>query len=185
LPVTRLWSSLPQTHAAHAYATISERCVRGQVWEWDSVRFEVLHPQAASYNEPRLRDNDRSCVLRISSAHGTVLIPGDIESRSELDLLRDLRAALAADILVAPHHGSRTSSSEKFIAAVRPRHVVFTVGHRNPFGHPHPQVVARYRSHGAQLHRTDVAGAVTFRLAANGTEVTHWRAQAPRFWHER
>ncbi|HUF20476.1 MAG TPA: DNA internalization-related competence protein ComEC/Rec2 [Burkholderiales bacterium] len=185
LPVTRLWSSLPQTHAAHGYATISERCVHGQAWEWDSVRFEVLHPQAASYNESRLRDNDRSCVLRISSAHGTVLIPGDIESRSEQDLLRDPRAVLAADILVAPHHGSRTSSSDKFIAAVRPRHVVFTVGHRNRFGHPHPQVVARYRSHGVQLHRTDVAGAVTFRLAANGTEIRHWRAQAPRFWHER
>lgn len=183
VPVARLWSSLPDAHPVGSMARRSQRCARGQHWEWDAVTFAVLHPPADSYNDSRISDNDRSCVLRISSAHGTVLIPGDIELRTELALLRAAGGELAAEVLVAPHHGSRSSSSAAFVAAVAPRHVVFSAGRFNRHGHPHPQVVARYRSLGAGMYRTDVGGAVSVRFGADGIRVSEWRAQAPRFWY--
>jgi competence protein ComEC len=161
----------------------SQQCARGQSWEWDAVGFTVLHPSTDSYNDLRIPDNDRSCVLRISSAHGTVLIPGDIGTRSELALLRDAGNELAAEVLVAPHHGSRSSSSAAFTAAVAPRHVVFSAGRFNRHGHPHPQVVARYRSLGARAYRTDVGGAVSVRVGAEGIRVSEWRTRASRFWY--
>ena len=120
------------------------RCEAGQRWTWDDVRFEVLQPTAAHYDMARLKPNDLSCVVRIESNYGSVLLTGDLEARGELELVRRDPASLQGDVLVVPHHGSRTSSTPAFIAAVAPWIAVYTPGYRNRFGHPRPDVVARY-----------------------------------------
>jgi competence protein ComEC len=154
------------------------------VWAFDEVRFEMLHPGVASYAREDIGDNDRSCVLRIESLHGVVLLPADIERRSERRLLEAGKSRLAADVLVAPHHGSATSSSEQFVAAVNPKLVLFPVGYANRYGHPHPAVQRRYRSADARLMRTDDAGAVTVKFGRTGTEVSTWRGHKRRYWHK-
>ena len=161
----------------------STRCQAGQQWTFDNVRFDILHPDAAIYARGDVGDNDRSCVLRIESAYGVVLLPADIERRAERHLLETDKSNLAADVLIAPHHGSATSSSAPFVAAVRPNLVLFPVGYANRYGHPHPDIQARYRSLGARLIRTDEAGAVTVRLNQTGTEIATWREQKRRYWH--
>jgi competence protein ComEC len=183
LPVRRLLTSAGAGSAGDAVR--AEPCKRGQGWRWDDVAFEVLHPQAESYNSTAISDNDRSCVLRIATAYGSVLIPGDIEHRAEREIAAAFGAGLASDVLVAPHHGSRTSSSQLFVAAVRPRHVIVPVGYRNRFGHPHPAVSARYRNAGAEMHRTDVSGALFVSLSAAGVDIGSQRARAPRYWQDR
>jgi competence protein ComEC len=156
-------------------------CVAGQSWEWDGVRFEVLHPPLASYDATG-RKNDRGCVVRIAAPGGTVLIPADIERRSE-ELLREQGVALRADVVIAPHHGSKTSSTLAFVEAVRPRAVVFPVGYRNRFSHPHPDVVRRYLEIGTTLFRSDTDGAVTVKVAPEGPiTIERYRAQYRRYW---
>ena len=91
-------------------------------------------------------------------------------------------AALHADVMLAPHHGSRTSSTAAFVAAVRPRWLIVPVGYRNRFGHPRADVVARYDEVGARILRTDLDGAVTVRLAAGGMEAAGERSAHPRYW---
>jgi competence protein ComEC len=184
LPVGALYSSLPATHAAwRAAQRYRLPCSAGQGWDWDGVRFDLLHPSSASYALDGIKSNDRSCVLKISAVHGTVLLTGDIEARSERDLLERAPGALRADVLVVPHHGSRTSSTDEFIAAVRPRWAVFTVGYRNRLGHPKEDVVERYRSNGAQMLRTDSAGAVLVRLEDAGVSVRLYRELRRRYWY--
>ena len=163
--------------------TRTTRCEAGQQWTWDKVTFGILHPSAESYRDRRMRDNDRSCVLRIESPYGSVLLPADIERHSERQLVQSSQASLNTDVLIAPHHGSRTSSSENFVASVSPKVVIFPVGYGNRYGHPHPTVEARYRNAGAELLRTDQSGAVTLKFSASGVETTAWRETNRRYWH--
>ncbi|HEX4883808.1 MAG TPA: DNA internalization-related competence protein ComEC/Rec2, partial [Casimicrobiaceae bacterium] len=163
------------------------RCIHGQSWWWDGVRFDVLFPDPRHYDDATRRSNDLSCVVRIESMHGSALLAGDIEAVSEQALLLDRRARLPADLLLAPHHGSRTSSTPAFVAAVNARHVVFTVGYRNRFGHPRADVVARYSQRGASLYRTDRSGALVFEFEEPGPPgpPRSERERAPRYWHDR
>ena len=183
LPVGVLYSSLPASHpallAAPAYRL---PCATGQGWDWDGVRFDLLHPTAGSYAIDGLKSNDRSCVLKITTAHGAALLTGDIEARSEQELLQRAPQALRADVLVVPHHGSNTSSTDEFIAAVRPRWAVFPTGYRNRLGHPKEEVVERYRSSGAQILRTDSAGAALVRLEHGTVAVQLYRELRRRYW---
>lgn len=181
VPVSRLLSSVA--------GLAGERCVAGQSWEWDGVRFRVLHPLAAAYATPTA-SNHLSCVLRIESAGGrSALLVGDIEAADEAALLARAAAPaedetaprLRSDVLVAPHHGSRTSSSLPFVAAVAPSDVVFTAGYRDRFGHPAPEVVARYA--GARQWRSDRDGALVFVLG-DAVTASAWRAQRQRYWME-
>jgi competence protein ComEC len=184
LSVGLLYSSLFETHAAwRAAPEYRLPCSAGQGWDWDGVRFELLHPTAGSYAIDAIKTNDRSCVLKLSTAHGAVLLSGDIEARSETELLERARDDLRADVLVVPHQGSRTSSTEDFIAAVQPRWAVFPVGYRNRFGHPKEEVVERYRASGAQMLRTDSAGAVLVRLEGEGIRVQPYRGLRRRYWY--
>ncbi len=184
VPVAAFYSSLPATHAAwRAAPGYRLPCSAGQTWDWDGVRFELLHPTAASYAIDRLKSNDRSCVLRIAAARGAVLLTGDIEARSEIELLDRGRDELRADVLVVPHHSSRTSSTEEFIAAVQPRWAVLPVGYRNRFGHPKQEVVERYGASDAQLLRTDNAGAVLVRIDGAGIAVDGYRDLRRRYWY--
>lgn len=184
LPVGLFYSSLPDTHAAwNAARAYRLPCAAGQAWDWDGVRFELLHPASGSYALQTLKSNDRSCVLRMVSAQGAVLLTGDIEARSEQELLARAPAKLRSEVLVAPHHSSRSSSTPEFIAAVQPRWAVLPVGYRNRFGHPREEVLERYRASGAQLLRTDSAGAVLVRIGDEGISVDAYRAQKKRYWH--
>jgi competence protein ComEC len=181
MPVEWLASSLPQDHAIRMAAPRSRLCSAGERWVWDGVSFEFLHPQAREYNEADTKDNDRSCVLRVVSPYGSVFVPGDIEKRSEFRLLQS-PGILRADLLIAPHHGSRTSSTPEFVAAVRPGLTVFSAGYRNRFGHPHPAVVARYRQSGSRLLRTDLSGALLIGISPAGVEARSWREIDRKYW---
>lgn len=177
-----LLSSLPEEHALPGRADQAVRCTAGQRWQWDGVDFEVLYPQPRHYAEMR-KDNDRSCVLRIQTGARTVLLPADIEARSERELLTALPEKLRAEVLIVPHHGSRTSSTEAFVAAVQPAYAVFTVGYRNRFKHPKEDVVARYQAVDSQVLRSDEAGAIEFLLSPDhGVQTSTYRKQNPRYW---
>jgi len=153
-------------------------CIEGERWYWDGVRFSLLHPQS-----DRGSDNEQSCVLRIDGAY-SVLLPGDIERRSEARLLRDRSTELAADVLLSPHHGSRTSSSAELVAAVRPHIVVHSAGWRSRFGHPRAEVVERYAAVGAEQFVTGVVGAVTIREDRDGRlRVLQYRRENARWWN--
>lgn len=158
-------------------------CRAGQAWHWDGVRFTVLHPPSHHYAHPGFADNDRSCVIRVDTAHGGALLAGDIERLAEMNLA-ERRMPLAAEVLVAPHHGSHSSSTPEFLAAVKPRLVLLPVGHRNRYGHPHPEVMARYRALGAEIARTDRHGAVEVRLERAGLALTRAADSERRYWRE-
>ena len=185
MPVARVVTSISRDHPAVAAASDVERCEAGQQWEWDGARFAILHPSAADYAATKLKENDRGCVLKVSISNEAVLLPADIAARSEREIISQYgNAAVAADVLVAPHHGSRTSSSPEFVSAVHPRTVVFTVGYRNRFGHPRPEVVQRYVAAGGRIYRSDRDGAVIIDIAGDGSTVEPWRARYRRYWLE-
>lgn len=180
VPTDALLSSLPARHPALALAATNRRCVRGDGWEWDGVRFALLAPRVEDYSSRS--GNDLSCVLRVSAGSRAMLLAGDIEHAAEAALASDAPPALRAEVLLAPHHGSRTSSSSAFVAATAPRWVVFSVGYRNRFRHPNGAVLARYLAAGARLLRTDRDGAVGVRLGAQGVRVEGERARRARYW---
>ena len=183
MPVPWLLTSLPDLDPLVVQAQRPWRCERGQRWEWDGVRFEILHPARGSDEDRTMKNNDRSCVLSVEAGGRRVLLPADIERRAEEALLAAGREKLAADVLLAPHHGSRTSSTREFTRAVAPRVVLFQQGYRNRHGHPHADVLQRYREIGANLYRSDRDGAVTVVIRADGTmRVTPWRAVYKRYW---
>jgi competence protein ComEC len=123
-------------------------------------------------------------VLRVEAADGRVLLlPGDIEGRIEQQLVRQRYQQLAADILVAPHHGSRTSSSTEFVEAVRPDYVLFPVGYRNRFGFPSSEVVERYRTIGARMLDSAESGAIQLRVeAGKPLQAIAYRQHSKRYW---
>ena len=184
VPFEWMLSSLPEWSDLHLAARISMPCHAGQRWEWDGVRFELLHPPIVSYDVERMKANDRSCVLRIETATARILLTGDIEARSERALLARDPAALRADILVAPHHGSTTSSTAPFIAAVSPTVTIFTVGYRNRFGHPRTEVVQRYIDAGSRILRSDRDGAILLEVAVNDVRLELQRSRYRRYWQD-
>jgi len=185
-PVGWFASSLPADHAAVQLAqrrTDPIKCVAGQAWTWDEVRFTMLHPSGADYDDAYGKTNDRSCVVRVDSAHGSALVAGDIEAKSETALLRTRRDLLRADVLVVPHHGSRTSSTWAFVRAVAPALAVIGCGYRNRFGHPRPDIVARYTAAGSRVVRTDLEGAIALTFAEGHALVPESaRARRARYW---
>ena len=189
VPVDWLMSSLPPDHALLAQRAadrgIALRCERGQRWEWDGVGFAVLHPPPQQYDDEKLKSNDRSCVVRIESEFASALLTGDIEAKSEAELLRNDPESLQSEILVVPHHGSKTSSTPAFVAAVAPEVAVFAAGYRNRFGHPRPEVVARYVDAGSVDYRTDLDGALTFDFGPGAPKLPRAeREYDRRYWRE-
>ena len=184
LPVTDLLSSLPQSHPAVEAARRHTRCGAGQQWRWDGVLFEMLGPETASYADHTLKSNARSCVLRISAGGKAVLLAADIEAVQEAELVRRTPQALRADVLLAPHHGSGTSSTMAFLQTVKPTLGVFQVGYRNRYRHPKAEVYARYADLGIRRLRTDETGAVTLHFGQT-LSVTEHRREHARYWHGR
>lgn len=153
-------------------------CQPGDRWRWNDVEFEIIYSAP-----PPAPANERSCVLRASTGENSVLLTGDVGIRGEYQMLgKDL----SADVLLAPHHGSQTSSSYAFIRAVNPRWVIFSAGHNNRFNHPHPNVVERYSELAVEPVYTSRAGAVRFTLDGRdrGRWDWGWRDSSRRFWHE-
>ena len=182
LPVALLKTSLSFEHALSAQPVPHEVCRDGDTWDWDGVRFEMLHPRPAAYLLPVVKSNDLSCVLMVSAAGSRMLLTGDIESVSELDLVARHGQRLRADVLLAPHHGSRTSSSEAFLDAVGAARVILPVGYRNRFRHPNGEVMARYQMRAAAVHRTDRDGAVRVLLGPD-VNLERTRELRKRYWH--
>ena len=193
MPVARILSGEPGRVQAEA-------CERGMRWEWDGVSFQILHPLGANG-----AGNNRSCVLRVATRSGAVLLPGDIEIPAEQALLANVASTgaksatdpdasldmnldtnLGADILVAPHHGSKTSSSAGFIDAVAPRYVLYAVGYRNRWNFPRPEVARRYTQRGIQALDSARHGAMEFEFPADRPPRPPrlYRLDARRFWRD-
>jgi competence protein ComEC len=175
-------SSLAPGHRLQALVAAPRRCLAGESWEWDGVRFAILHPAPGDYAARRA--NHLSCVLRIAAAGRTMLLTGDIERAAEDALLERDAAALRAEVLLVPHHGSRTSSSPGFLAAVQPATAIAPAGYRNRFGHPSAEVLERYRAAGISVQRTDRDGAVSVRLGAAGVSIVAERQARRRYYHD-
>lgn len=183
VPVGGLLSSLREGHPLAVMAGHATRCHAGQRWSMGGARFEVLHPHWDSYARA-LTDNDRSCVLAIEASGTRVLLTGDASERSEAAMEargEDLRA----HVLVVAHHGAGGSTSAGFLAAVAPRLALISVGYRNRFGHPHPDVIERLSASGARVLRTDRDGALLLGIDAGGVQVRAWREASRRYWRER
>jgi competence protein ComEC len=172
-------SSLPRGHPLLGSVADAQRCAAGAAWEWDGVRFAILHPADAGARAKK--SNDLSCVLKVSAGARAMLLTGDIEKPAEAELLQRDAAAVAADVLLVPHHGSRTSSSAEFLAAVGAAAAVVPVGYRNRFGHPNAEVMERYAA--IRVLRTDRDGAVTVRLSPEGVGIEQQRRVRRRYWH--
>ena len=156
----------------------SEHCSGVQPLTVDGVRIEMLHPPE---HFPEL-GNDSSCVLRISNGRHSALLVGDIGEVVEQRLLRE-SGDLDSDLLLVAHHGSRSSSSRRFIDAVRPTVAVVSAGFQNRFGHPHPDVVARLRDSGARVMLTAETGMLSWQTAVDATPALQsWRDTRRRWW---
>lgn len=170
-PARRVLSSVPER------LPDAEHCQAGETWQWDGVEFTILNPDNVS--KP---GNNASCVLKVVSRHGSILLTGDIESEAEGFLVRHRRETLSSKVLVVPHHGSKTSSTQAFIGAIAPELALLPVGYRSRFGHPHPEVVERYGEHGIRLLDSVKQGAITLRLRAEGMEISGYRQEHKRYW---
>lgn len=179
-PQAPVWSSLEDGHPLRETAREHRRCVAGLGWHWDGVSFEFLHPGPQDHAPP-LKPNQVSCVLRVSAAGHVALLAGDIERQEETRLVAQHGQALHAHWLLAPHHGSKTSSTAEFLDAVRPQVAVFQAGYRNRFGHPAPAVLARYRSRGIEVVTSARCGAYRWSAGQGHCE----RDRRPRYWHHR
>lgn len=179
LPSLRLQlPGLPLLAPPGSAITGAQRCQRGLRWHWDGVDFQVLHPDAGSQRA----ENEDSCVLRVASPHGVVLLPGDIGRPAEQALLRASPAALKAEVVLVPHHGSSGSSSAPWVAAVSPRLALVSAGHQNRFGHPRQDVVRRWQAQGAEVVSTAESGAIRVWLGAQGLQLREQRIHASRWW---
>jgi competence protein ComEC len=183
LPVGWVATSLPDDHPLRVGDTRFLPCADGQQWNWDGVRFEMLSPRAGDTSSKR-HDNDRSCVLKITSTSGSVLIPGDIEGRAEAELVARAGDRVETTFLIAPHHGSQTSSSDALLDGVKPSAVAFTAGYHNRFGHPKAEVVERYQARNVETLRSDQDGALIVNFANGTMKIVRWRNMEPRYWRD-
>jgi competence protein ComEC len=194
-PQATLLSSIEDGHELQAVRK-SQRCAAGQRWRWDGIDFEILHPGASDY-EADARSNALSCVLRISNGTQTALLAGDIERAQEARLAAQpdrspdastglLRTGniLKADVLLVPHHGSKTSSTDVFLNAVAPSLAIVQAGYRNRFGHPAAPVLERYRELGVRVIDSPHCGAAHWR-SDQPARIDCQRETAPRYWHHR
>ena len=239
LPVTWLASSY-QLPADMQQPDRQLKCFAGQNWLWDNVKFEVLYPNFSSYQNLNIKDNNRSCVLKVTSQFGSILLTGDIEKEAEQALLNSViesdvleantpgcplsnslqefdspcnhaatgdanfslvNTILKSDVLIAPHHGSKTSSTVDFVRAVGAKHSLFTVGYLNRFKHPKPMIEKRFEDSGSLTYRSDYQGAIIInvnkaQIVKNGetqrdkqrvlgaVQVESWRKTHPKYWHD-
>lgn len=177
IPTDHILTSVPEKLPDHA----PTRCVAGQSWQWDGVSFTMLSPPASAF----VSENNNSCVVKITSAYGSVLLTGDIEAEAEIWLVKTYREQLRADVLIAPHHGSKTSSSYSFLQTVLPDTVLIPAGFHSPFGHPHAKILQRYKEINAKWLNTADSGAITLLYQKDGKILKTLRETEARYWHFR
>jgi competence protein ComEC len=158
-----------------------QQCHAGQRWRWDGVDFSVLRPPAPV----PIQGNDAGCVLLVTGSGGRLLLPADTSSRVEPDIARAVPAGPPL-VLIVPHHGSKTSSSEAYHETLRPRLAIASTGYLNGYHHPAPEVVARYAALGIPLLNTPATGAVriAFPAAAAPRIVSEERLREAHYWRE-
>lgn len=157
----------------------STYCLRGDSWDWDEVSFKFLYPTSENLN----LDNDSSCVLLVTNKYKkSILLTGDIEKFAEKYLAKNDENNLGVDILIAPHHGSKTSAVDEFVGFSHPRYVLFPVGYRNRYHFPHVSVVEKYQQINANGYMTDASGAIQFKLAENVSSPTQYRLLQQGYW---
>lgn len=182
-PTAAFISSIEDTHELQTTHPAT-RCVAGQQWDWDGVNFTVLHPSSLDYESPK-KSNAMSCVLRISAHQNSAMLVGDIELAQEASLVADQLARgiiLQSDVLLVPHHGSKTSSSGAFLDAVKPRLAIVQAGYRNRFAHPVPLVMERYQARNIQTIDSAHCGAASW-SSASPRKIRCQRQEAMRYWH--
>jgi competence protein ComEC len=155
-------------------------CSSGASWNWDGVGFKVLHPDPGGWS-----GNNSSCVLKIAAAGRSMLITGDIEKVVETRLMRESRKELSSDLVIIPHHGSKSSSTTSFVRAVSPGYAIVSTGYGNRYGFPKPSVVERWRSVGAEVLNTAELGAIELEIGADGSisAPVSYRQLRLRYWH--
>lgn len=175
MPYAKVLSSVPQKLTLFN----ASFCHTGQQWRWDGVIFKILSPPSSYWRES---DNNRSCVLLIKSRRFNFLLPGDIEKPAEEWLWRQYAHKLAVDVLIAPHHGSKTSSSEEFLRLIKPEYVLIPAGYRNRFGFPHAEVIQRYRQLRVGWLTTAETGAIITRTENDRLTIEPSRKLAGHYW---
>lgn len=180
-PVKKIYTSATEKIAQQMkhqdkHVSIME-CKKGMQWKWDNVKFEFLHPDS----NPAVKDNDKSCVLKVSSNYGSVLLTGDIEKPAEHLLTLDYADQLKSTILIVPHHGSKSSSTARFIEAVNPQVAILSFGYRNRYHHPSWEVVRRYLKKGTVLYNTVNSGALSY-IVGQSTPWQQFRSRHQEFW---
>ena len=179
VPKSGTWNA----HDARLRPVGGTPCVAGLHWQWDDINFTVLAPSRLS---GKRRGNEESCVLQVKAAGGaSLLLTGDLGHSGEADLVRQYGTALKSTAVLAGHHGSRSSSSLAFVEATYPEIVVFSSGYRNRYGHPHPQVLARWARAAAHPYRTDSGGTVLLEAEGGQMKANIWRDVHPRYWYGR
>ncbi len=156
--------------AFRSRGVLTGQIFRGKRFEIEGVAVEVLNP--APDDDLASSENNSSVVLKLTYGNRVFLLTGDIEERTEAILTRE--AELRADVVKVAHHGSRTSSTPAFVDAVKPVFAVVSVGRRSLFGHPHSDVVERWRGAGADLITTGEKGTVTISTDGNDLVKTHY-----------
>jgi competence protein ComEC len=172
--VEKILTSVPLMLPKH----FSVRCRAGQSWGWDQVRFEILWPMQNSLSE-----NNNSCVLKVSSKTGSFLLTGDIEAEAENRLVKKYEQQLESDVLISPHHGSKTSSTLAFLKWVSPVIVLIPSGYRNRFSFPHPEVLNRYREINTRWMNTANDGALVVDMKNNLLDVVSIRRKGTKYWN--
>ncbi len=176
LPVRSLQTSVPGLFPSRS----ADYCLAGKAWDWDGVHFAFLHPTVTQLN----LDNDSSCVLLVATKTKRLLLPGDIEKAAEKVLLASSPNTLSAAILVAPHHGSKTSGLRAFVGRVHPQYVLYAIGYRNRYHFPYPGVVATYREFGAIQLDTSALGAIQFVMGRDSLyPLEFYRPSHQRYWN--
>jgi len=181
--VHKTLSSLGNAHRIAQASRLHEACREGQQWQWDGVTFAVLHPDATTEARDNLKPNAHSCVLQITRGTQKILLAGDIEAPQEKRLVAAYGERLRSDILLAPHHGSGTSSTESFLSQVQPRIALFQVGYLNRFHHPKLEVWERYAEFGIARERTDQWGALELQLSTAQIGLQRYRQVHARYWY--
>jgi len=187
LRIDWLAGSLPVAHPARESGRPFHDCLRGGAWQWGDVAFEFLHPGPAPARGAKSPTNASSCVVRVVAPSARVLLTGDIEAAQEREMLAAYGAdGLRVDLMLAPHHGSRTSSSAELLAAAAPAHAIAQLGYRNRFGHPAAAVSQRYRDAGITLLRSDRDGAIVLDYAPRREpRLVRSRIDDRRYWRVR
>lgn len=187
--VEHVYVGYPVANVSYPLARYTYGCFAGQPFYWQGLKLEILSPQSViteqDAKQRKISDNDRSCVLKISSQHHSVLLPGDISRRLEHELVQREKKRLKSDILIAPHHGSNTSSSETFIRQVAPTWAIFSTGYLNHWKMPHKRVMSRYQQQGVSLLNTATDGAIVISFGRDtpmSIDVETTRATIQPFW---